>query len=381
MPLGQGLIGLTTYLGVGGGNLSLYSITSLLVLTTLLLAIGFDYRRTRFLVPIAPSIVLWFSTRSLSEYVLIGAYALLAALCCWRSDVPSLSAPSQLRARHRKSTRVRKRVRKRVRNGVGLTGRISLTGLVLIAMGTAATAGALTVALTTRAPLSVQIESYHSTGQEQTIDSLLVRVENNSNVGMDPVFVVEDGPYVGTPWILAGAKRVIPPHGDRVVKILAPNTSVMPGLNSAFKVAAFTSGPSAVSTSASFLPNDDHTLITPFGFSGVMPVGKTMTIKVKVLDRLGNPVRERGIEVQLGQAVYSPQGLFVTENSINGHPDGQSPVGSITNTQGVATFNIRADQTQTTATTLQAWLGKRGASGYSNRVVAWFGYPIKGAGG
>ena len=54
-----------------------------------------------------------------------------------------------------------------------------------------------------------------------------------------------DGPYVGTPWLLAGTDTVIPPHGARVVKLLAPNTSVMPSLNAAFKVAAFTSEPDA----------------------------------------------------------------------------------------------------------------------------------------
>jgi len=373
MPLGQGLIGLTTYLGIGGGDLSLYTLTSLLVLGTLLLALGFHYRRTRFLVPLAPAIVLWFSTRSLEQYVLIGAYSLLAAMCCWRPS-HSISANSKLkRARHRKVRRV-------PLGKLGSAGVNSVTATVLIGLGIIASSAALVSALTSTAPLSVQVVSFHTTGQEQTIDSLYVKVRNNTAEVKNPVYVVENGPYVGTPWLSAGAEAAIPPHSERLVKILAPNTSVMPSLNNSVKVAAFTSGPAAVSTSTSFLPNADHTLLTPFGFSRVIPVGRTVAVQVQVLDRLGSPVRVPGIKVHLGQAVYSPYGLFATENSINGHADGQSPVTTKTDSQGVATFYIRADQSQSTATTLQAWLGGSSASGYSNRVIAWLGYSSTGAG-
>ena len=368
MPLGQGLIGLTTYLGIGGGDLSLYSVTSLIVLATLVLALGFHYRRTRFLVPIAPAIVLWFSTRSLSQYVLIAAFALLAAMCCWKPLPTHVPPEMSLRARHRRHRWPRP-------DRVGLIGGISVVGALLIAISSVAAVGALTVALTSKAPLTLQVLSYHSTGQEQTVDSLIIQVRNNADVAKRPVYVVENGPYVGTPWLVTGSQPAIPAHSVRTVKILAPNTSVMPSLNSAFTVAGFTSGPAAVSTSASFLPDDFHTLLTPFGFPGVLPVGKSVTVQVEVLNRLGAPVRASGIEVQLGQEVYSPVGLFATENSINGHADGESPVGAKTNSQGVATFHVRADQAQTAATTLQAWLGKSGASGYSNRVIAWFGYP------
>ena len=368
MPLGQGLIGLTTYLGVGGGDLGLYSIASLLVLVALLLLIGFRYRRTRFLVPIAPAIVLWFSTRSLAQYVLIGAYALLAALCCWKREGITTSLEKGPKKTHRTVKHARA-------NALAGIGGMSLFTAVLLGVTTAAAVGTVGIALASKAPLSITIDTYHSTGEEQTIDSLYLGVKNNSSVAKAPIFVVEDGPYVGTPWLLAGANKPIPPHGYRLVKILAPNTSVMPSLDSAFKVAGFTSAPTAVSTSASFLPSNDHTLLTPFGLSDSIPVGKTITMRVQVLNRLGSPVTSSGIEVQLGQEVYSPQGLFATENSINGQPDGESPVGSRTNNLGIATFHIRADQAGDAATTLQAWLGTGGATGYSNRVILWLGYP------
>jgi hypothetical protein len=367
MPLGQGLIGLTTYLGIGGGDLSLYSITSLLVLAALLLTIGFHYRRTRLLVPLAPAIVLWFSTRSLSQYVLIAAFALLAAMCCWKNEVPTFATIEPCDAKSRKQKRV-------LSDKMGAFAGMRLTGALLIGGSVAAAGCSLGLALSSTAPLSIQIASYHSTGEEQTIDSLDVGVRNNTGDAKSPIFVVEDGPYVGTPWLSVGGNKVIPPHSYRMVKILAPNTVVMPSLNSALKVAAFTSGPTAVSTSASFLPNDDHTILTPFGFSGVVPIGETRTVTVQVLNRLGSPVTKSGIQVQLGQEIYSPAGLFATENSINGQGDGQSPVGARTNAQGVATFHIRADQAASAATTLQAWLGSSVPTGYSNRVIVWFGY-------
>ena len=192
MPLGQGLIGLTTYLGIGGGDLSLYSLTSVLVLTAVLCVIGFHYRRARFLVPLTPAIVLWFSTRSLSQYVLIAGYAILAALCCWDAELP----PLPYRNRHRKS-------RGSLSRRTKLFGGLSL-GSILIVVATTASLGSLAMALTSKPPLSIQVVSYHSTGQEQTIDSLKVQVRNNTNDRKYPVFVVEDGPYVGTPWLLIG---------------------------------------------------------------------------------------------------------------------------------------------------------------------------------
>lgn len=367
MPLGQGLIGVTTYLGIGGGNLTYFSVTSFFVLAVLLSLIGFAYRRFRFLVPIAPAIVLWFSTRSLSEYVLIAAYSILAAMCTWRRDLatPEYGLPS----------RGKRRKRQRWMSILSPVAGMRVTGAIVLGTCALAATAALILAMTSKAPLSVQVLSYHSTGQEQTVDSVSVGVRNSSTRPERPVFVVEDGPYVGTPWILVGRDTVIPPHDYRVVKILAPNTAVMPSLNSAFRVAAFTSGPPAVSSSPSFLPNNYHTLLTPFGLPNVVAVGKSATVTVQVLNRLGSPVDASGIEVLLGQEVYSPTGLFATENSINGQPAGQSPVSAVTNSQGLAVFQIRALQTQQTATTLQAWLGTSGASGYSNRVIIWFGYP------
>jgi hypothetical protein len=367
VPLGQGLIGLTNYFGLGGGNLGFYSVASVLVYLTLLLVIGFHYDRTRFLVPMTPAIVLWFSTRSLSQYVLIAAFALLAAQCCWRregSEVePTTGAPVVPPAPWRL-----------LPDRVRLIGGASLIATVLISVGLVAIVGTMTVAFIVPGPLSLRIISFHSTGQEQTIDSLTVDVRNNTDAPKSVVYIVEDGPYLGTPWLIVGGNRIVPARSHRIVRVLAPNSAVMPSLNGAFKVAAFTTGPTAVSTSGPLQPNANHTLLTPFGFPTPIPVGVTKTVQVQVVNRLGVPVRQAGIEVQLGQAVYSPAGLFATENSINGQPDGQSPVGAPTNGQGVAVFTVRADQPGGDATTLQAWLGTAGATGYSNRVIAWFGY-------
>jgi hypothetical protein len=367
LPLGQGIIGLTTYLGFGGGNLGLYSAASVMVFVVLLLLIGFCYERTRFLVPLTPAIVLWFSTRSLSQYVLIAAYALLAALCCWRREelVVVGTVPDSMTERTQ-----RRKVPERIR----YIGGMSLAGSVLIGLTLVAALGTTTLAFTTPAPLTLKIVSFHSTGQEQTVDSLRIDVHNNTDGPKRVVYVVEDGPYLGTPWLLVASNGVVPAHSRRTVQVLAPNSSVMPNLNNAFRVAGFTTGPTAISSSPSVQPNDDHTLLTPFGFPAPIPVGTTKTVEVQVVDRLGVPVRKSGITVQLGQAVYSPAGLFATENSINGQPDGQSPVATTTNRVGVAVFHIRADQAVGDATTLQAWLGTEGATGYSNRVIGWFGY-------
>ena len=372
MPLGQGFIGLTTYMGIGGGNLSLYTVTSLIVLATLLLLLAFEYRRTRLLVPLTPAIVLWFTTRSLEEYLLVATYALLAALCTWSAHPEAERRTSTPKGRH---------LRARL-SAVGRApsfGGWSLAGVLVVFLGSVVGVGTLAGALSSGSPLSIRILSYHETGEEQTIDSLQVSVDNRTGVPKNPTFVVEGGPYIGTPWLLEGAAHPIPAHSARTLTLLAPNISVMPSLSSAFKVAAFTSSPVAVSTSPALLPDSDRTSLTPLGFSDVVPVGSPITLFVQVESRLGSPVRRAGIEVQLGQEVYAPSGLFPAENSINGAPEGQSPVSARTNPQGIARFRIVANQTQGVASTFQAWLGGSGPSGYSNRVIVWLGYSPYGA--
>ena len=75
-----------------------------------------------------------------------------------------------------------------------------------------------------------------------------------------------------------------------------------------------------------------------------------------MVDRLNNPVRKAGLEVSLGQVLYTSEGLFPGLASINGKPEGQSPVTALTNADGVAHFVARAVQQQPHEVFFQAWL-------------------------
>jgi hypothetical protein len=78
------------------------------------------------------------------------------------------------------------------------------------------------------------------------------------------------------------------------------------------------------------------------------------------------------VAVNLGQVLYTAEGLFPGQTSINGRPEGQSPVTSHTDANGVARFRVRAIQQQPYEVFFQAWLADPFPHGYSSAVAVHF---------
>jgi hypothetical protein len=76
--------------------------------------------------------------------------------------------------------------------------------------------------------------------------------------------------------------------------------------------------------------------------------------------------------ISIGQVLYTAEGLFPGQTSINGQPEGQSPVTALTDADGVARFTVRAIQQQPYEVFFQAWIADPFPHGYSTAVAVHF---------
>ena len=75
----------------------------------------------------------------------------------------------------------------------------------------------------------------------------------------------------------------------------------------------------------------------------------------------------------MSQVLYTQDGLFPGESSINGYAEGQSPVTALTDANGVARFTVREVQLQPYEVFYQAYIADPFPHGYSAMVSVRFG--------
>lgn len=311
VPAGQGLIALSLYMHLGGGSLFAYTALSGIVMLVLLAIYAVTYPRMRPMAFLLPAVVFLFTTRSYGSYLvgLIPA-ALVAAVS--------------------------------VRDSAG--GR-PWRHWPWVAAGGAAIAGvAAAVALATPGPLAVSILGVNTTGQLATVDQVTVRVHNGGSTPMRPYFTLNSGDALTSFWLSTGGPAVLRPGQGATYTLLSPNFFAQPDITGGFQVVAFTSSPASMSHSGPYLPTTDHLAFVPDAIGRVVPVGQAITVKAEVLDRLDRPVHHSGIPVYMGQIIYAQRGLQYGQAIINSSQPGQTPVSTLTNAQGVATFTIRGTQ-------------------------------------
>jgi hypothetical protein len=151
----------------------------------------------------------------------------------------------------------------------------------------------------------------------------------------------------------------------------------MPSLNGGFAVVAFTDDPGTVSESRLVPPMRWRLVLVPRAITNPVPAGSPVKVTVKLIDRLGRPVRRSGVRVALGQIVYSQYALLPGEARINGRPVGQTPVVGSTDAGGVAHFVVRGARGVSDPVFFQAWIAPVDATpqGYSNLLSVQFAEP------
>jgi hypothetical protein len=235
---------------------------------------------------------------------------------------------------------------------------------------------ALVIIFISSAPLQISITSVRTTGQLATVVELGVEVTNTSGSTQRPSFTVENGGELTAFWLVQGGPPTLAAGAHAHYTLLAPNFFSQPPITGGFQVVGFDSSPATVSRSASYLPTSKHLSLDPDAVNSIVPVGKTIVLRARLLDKLDRPVRLANQAVYLGQVIYNQQGLLFGEAVINNSQVGETPVVAYTNAAGVATFRIRGTEATTDPVSFEANLvdgNQFYPYGYSEIVPIRFG--------
>lgn len=324
VPAGQGAIGFSLYLRLGGGSIAAYSVLTVAVLLGVLALYVASYPLTRPVTFVLPSVVLFFASRSFGSYLV----ALLPVMV-----VAAVTAELGRDGRHH----VSQPWRPRLPSGRWRT----LTVGAAVVMP----AGALAYALGAGSPLDVQVTALRSTGQLATVEQLTVRATNRSGSPVRPHFSVDEGGALTTFWQVAKGPQRLGAGASALYTLRAPNFPAQPSIGGGFQVMAFTTRPASASASVPYVPDTEHVALSPAAVDKVVPVGQTVTVHAQLLNQLNQAIHQAGVPVYLGQVIYDQLGLIYSEAVISGGPPGQTPVTAYTDANGIATFRIVGTQT------------------------------------
>jgi uncharacterized membrane protein len=346
IPYGQGLIDASLFFGAGGGALIFYTLAGVLVYVGLLFcyAAWFDkLGRACFVLPV---VALFFTTRSLAEYFLtliaVWAISLLTTRARDFATVPPLWA------------------RRFGRSKAALAFCPALVA-ALLAVGTPS-------------PMHLSVLSVTTNGELEGVWKVTVAVTNTSGRTLSPQF---EANYVGqatTFFHRIGGPAELAPGAHAVYTIVAPNRGSMPGIVTPFVIVATTASPETLSVSPQFIAQPYSADLEPGYVDQILPRKGAVTFSVYLRSPFGAFVHKGGVRIALGEIIYGQESLILAEGSINGEPEGMTPVTAVTNGQGVATFVVTDPQPQGQPLYFQAWVAGGFPYGYSQIVpVMWRG--------
>jgi uncharacterized membrane protein len=314
VPAGQGLIGLSLFLGIGGGSLLAYSVCVVVVFVALLSIFAVSYPTLKRWAVVLPAFALLFASRSFGSYQVM---LLPAAL------VGAFTVSDGSRRYSRQLDRRRRQIRRWV-----------------IPIAAVTTAASIAVALLVPPPFTVVVTSVRTTGQLATVVEVGVKVTNHTGRPLHPAFSVESGGSISAFWSGSSGPRRIPAHATARYELQAPNFFAQPPITGGFQVVAYTSAPGSVSSSAPYNPTVWHVSLEPDAVNHPVKVGHTYVLKAEVLDKLDRLVHVTDQPIYLGQVTYAQQGLLFSQAVVNRGQVGQTPVIAYTS-GGIATFVIR----------------------------------------
>ncbi len=309
VPAGQGLVDISLSLMAGGGSLTAYAAAGAVTLAALLACYVTTYPALKPAAFLLPSIALFFADRSFGSYLVMLVPSALAAA----------------------ATTTRPRGFKAARHWRWVAGGGALAALA-----------AVSAALTMPSPLSVSIESVHTTGQLATVGQITLSVTNNTRGSVRPAFTLENGTVMTAFWQRESGPAVLGPHQHARYTIVAPSFPAMPSIQSGFQVLAFINDPASVSRTSVYLASSWRVILQPDAINQTVPIGQQITVRAEIVNRLDQPVAAAAVPVYLGQIIYAQQGLQYAQAFINNGLEGQTPVEALTDKHGVATFKIRS---------------------------------------
>jgi len=314
VPAGQGLISLSLSLTLGGGSLRAYNVAAAVILVAIFACYVVSYPALKSTAFLLPSLALFFAARSFGSYLVMLIPAALAAAATTRRP-----------------------------QGIGPWRH----WIWVAASGAAAGIAAVAIAVTAASPLTVSIQSVHTTGQLATVQEVTLAVTNNTGSSVRPAFTVEDGTTMTAFWLQQQGPEILGPHQRADYTIVAPSYFAMPSIQNGFQVLAFLRSPASVSRTSTYLASTWRVILQPDTVPGTVTVGQQITVQAMLVNRLDQQMRVANVPVYLGQVIYAQQGLQYSQAVINNGLPGQTPVEAHTNAAGVATFTIHSPVAET----------------------------------
>jgi hypothetical protein len=351
VPAGQGLVGLSLYLHVGGGDLRWYGALSIALLVAFIAAILIGPATLMRLSFLLPSVVLFFASRSFGNYLTALVPAAIVAVITGSGAAPA-TATLRLRLPSPKT-------RAAILGGFGAV-------CVTLGLG----------ALLTPSPLSVHVLGIRTTGQLATVEQITVEVTNSSQHDVRPAFTLDQGGNLTTFWQIVKGPALMTPGDSASYTLESPSFFAQPAVAGGFQVLAFSSNPPAVSHTSAYKPSTLHLALAPDSINHLVRVGATVHVTAQLLDRLDRPVRRANVTVYLGQIIYAQAGLEYGTVRINRGRPGQTPVAATTNADGTATFDLKATRADSDPVYFEANLlnpTRHYPYGYSEILAVRFG--------
>jgi uncharacterized membrane protein len=231
IPYGQGIVGLTLFMRIGGGALEALTYAAGCVYVALLVLYAVHFRRLARACFVLPTVALFLSPRSLSGYWMMLIAVILVSVVT--SDDAALRGAWQLGQGARRSWLRR-------------PPRIAVAALFAPAVA------CLAVAFGTPQPLSMTVLSARSDTTFERVKEITVAVGNRTDGALRPHFATNAAGQATAFWAITSGPPVLAPHASASYRITAPDLEAMQPNGTSFLVVAVSDTPRTISSTVPF---------------------------------------------------------------------------------------------------------------------------------
>lgn len=343
VPEGEGLINLVQSMSTGSGNLSLYTYAGALVMLGLLVAYWRHFDRLGSACFALPMIGLLFPTRSYWTYFI--AYAAAWVVGLLTNDPEPAADPSMATDPAEAGAEAEAEEDPRTAAGrAPLTPRIPWLSryAAITAAAFLPAVAVFGVAVASPAPMTLKVDSYLTSAQLNSVQTVTVTATNHSDKALTPHFMAVHGNgMVSASWDVISGPKTIPAHSWAQYVVTAPSVSAMPPITDALKMQAVTDTPATVSYSAAVTPQPYTTiLVADTPVMPLLPPGSSVTLTASLQSQFGTMLHRAGMRICLDQAKFSNSSLDFETAKITATPAGSSPSCGSTDREGQVHFTV-----------------------------------------
>ncbi|WP_194914781.1 hypothetical protein [Catenulispora rubra] len=365
VPEGEGLINLVQSLSTGSGNLSLYTYAGALVMLALLVAYWRHFDRLASACFALPMIGLLFPTRSYWTYFVAYAAAWIVALLS--NDPEPEAEPATEEAEEAEAPKP-----------VPLTARIpwlSRYAAITVAAFLPATV-VFAAAVAEPAPMTLRIDSYLTSAQLNSVQTVTITATNHSGHALAPHFMAVHGNgMVSASWNIVSGPKTVAAHSWAQYVVTAPSVTAMPLISDSLKLQAVTDSPATVSYSKALSAQPYATvLVSDSPVTPLLPPGGSLVLTARIESQFGAELHRSGVRICLDQTKFTNASTAFDTASVTPSPAGDTPGCGFTDSQGQVRFTVVSHGTGSRQLYFQSFgmQGSLGRFGYSTFLsAAW----------